>query len=132
MDLRSMNAVRIPRVLAGGMAAGLFAATVAVGMREDASGWLALGFAVMPDLSMLAGIGQPVEKGRMPSRAVPVYNALHSLLGRWRCWRPYSRSDGALRGSGRRWPGPPTSWSTGQLATACGRPKATSGPPRSG
>src|SRR5688572_8969131 len=81
MDLRSMNTVRMPRVLAGGIAAGLFAATVAVGMREDASGWLALGFAVMPDLSMLAGIGQPVEKGRMPSRAVPVYNALHSLIG---------------------------------------------------
>jgi hypothetical protein len=81
MDVRAMGAVQMPRVLAGGIAAGLLAATVAVGMREDASGWLALGFAVMPDLSMLAGIGQPIEKGRMAPRAVPVYNALHSLIG---------------------------------------------------
>jgi hypothetical protein len=81
MKVQAMDAVRMPRVVSAGIAAGLFAATVAVGMREDASGWLALGFAVMPDLSMLAGIGQPIEKGRMAPRAVPFYNALHSLLG---------------------------------------------------
>ena len=81
MDVRSMSAVQLPRMVSAGIAAGLFAATVAVGMREDASGWLALGFAVMPDLSMLAGIGQPINKGQMAPRAVPFYNALHSLIG---------------------------------------------------
>ena len=81
MVMESVFPLQLPRIVSGGIAAGLLAATVAVGMREDASGWLALGFAVMPDLSMLAGIGQPIDKGRMAPRAVPFYNALHSLIG---------------------------------------------------
>jgi hypothetical protein len=81
MVARMQFPIELPRVIAGGIAAGLFAATVAVGMRGDASGWLALGFAVMPDLSMLAGIGQPINKGQLAPRAVPFYNALHSLIG---------------------------------------------------
>ena len=40
-------------------------------------------FAMGPDLGFLAGIGQPgtLERGQMPSRAVPVYNALHRIWG---------------------------------------------------
>jgi hypothetical protein len=30
---------------------------------------------------MLAGIGQPINKGQLAPRAVPFYNALHSLIG---------------------------------------------------
>lgn len=69
------------KLVTGAIAAGLAAATIAAGMRDDASGWLALGFAIAPDLTMLAGIGQPVQKGQMAPRAIPLYNAAHSLIG---------------------------------------------------
>ena len=40
-------------------------------------------FAIGPDLTFIAGIGQPatLERGQMPSRAVPAYNALHRIWG---------------------------------------------------
>jgi hypothetical protein len=69
------------KLVSGAIAAGLAAATISVGMRDDANGWLAIGFAIMPDLSFFAGIGQPVQKGQMPPRAIPFYNAAHSLIG---------------------------------------------------
>jgi hypothetical protein len=37
-------------------------------------------FALLPDLAMLAGIGQPHQKGQMPARAVPLYNLTHNPL----------------------------------------------------
>jgi hypothetical protein len=36
-------------------------------------------FGSLPDLSLLAGIGQPHEPGQRPPRAVPGYNLAHSL-----------------------------------------------------
>lgn len=69
------------KLVTGAIATGLAAATIAVGMRDDASGWLALGFAIAPDLTFLTGIGQPARKGQLPPRAVPFYNAAHSLIG---------------------------------------------------
>ncbi|MFZ3557246.1 DUF4260 family protein [Streptomyces sp. BH055] len=49
-------------------------------------GWLATLFAVAfflaPDFTFLAGIGEtrPMEKGQLPPRAVPFYNAAHRAL----------------------------------------------------
>lgn len=43
-------------------------------------GWVivaAVAGVVVPDLSFLAGLGGPHEHGRMPRRAVPLYNLLH-------------------------------------------------------
>jgi predicted acyltransferase len=37
-------------------------------------------FAVLPDLAFLVGIGQPHERGQLPSRAVPAYNLAHRPL----------------------------------------------------
>ncbi len=42
----------------------------------------AIGFFIAPDLTFLIGAGQPVEKGYLPTRAVPFYNAMH------RAWAP--------------------------------------------
>jgi len=41
------------------------------------SPWIPLAFAVGPDLSFLAGLGRPALPGRLPERAVPVYNVVH-------------------------------------------------------
>lgn len=43
---------------------------------------VAFGAFILPDLTFLVGLGQPVEKGYLPTRAVPYYNALH------RFWPP--------------------------------------------
>ena len=43
--------------------------------------WIFTAFIVAPDLAVLLGIGPGLEKGRLHPRAVPLYNALHSLLG---------------------------------------------------
>ena len=37
----------------------------------------AFGFFIAPDLTFLVGIGQPAQKGHLPVRAVPWYNAMH-------------------------------------------------------
>jgi hypothetical protein len=37
-------------------------------------------FALLPDITMLAGVGQAREPRQMPSRAVPLYNAAHHPL----------------------------------------------------
>ncbi len=37
-------------------------------------------FALLPDLTFLAGLGQPHEPGQLPPRAVPAYNLAHRLL----------------------------------------------------
>lgn len=41
---------------------------------------VAVGAFVLPDLTFLVGVGQPVEKGYLPTRAVPYYNAMHRFL----------------------------------------------------
>lgn len=81
MGTRRLFPCTSSKLVTGAIATGFGAATVAVGLRDDASGWLAIGLAIMPDLSFLAGIGQPVQKGQMPPRAIPFYNAAHSLIG---------------------------------------------------
>ncbi len=63
------------------IALALVAATIWVARRDDANGWIALIFAIAPDFAFFAGIGQPLQKGQMPARAIPIYNALHVLIG---------------------------------------------------
>jgi hypothetical protein len=81
MTARSLFPFTSSKLVTGIIAGGLAAATIAVGMRGDASGWAAAAFAIAPDLTFLAGIGQPVQRGQMPPRAIPFYNAAHSLIG---------------------------------------------------
>ena len=61
----------------------LLVAAIAVFENVDAGWWVLPVFAIAPDLAFLAGIGQtgPLEKGQMPSRAVPAYNAMHRIWG---------------------------------------------------
>jgi hypothetical protein len=50
-------------------------------VHDHGGGWLALGSALMPDLGLLAGTGRGLERGQLAPRAVPLYNALHRLIG---------------------------------------------------
>jgi hypothetical protein len=61
-------------------AASLLTATV-LQVQDHSGGWLALGFALMPDLGLMAGAARGLEKGQLAPRAVPIYNALHRFAG---------------------------------------------------
>lgn len=61
-------------------AAGLLAGTI-LQVQDHGGGWLALGFALMPDLGLIAGIERGLQKGQLAPRAVPIYNALHRFVG---------------------------------------------------
>lgn len=71
------------RVTYGAGAVVLLGAAIMVFANVDVGWWVFPVFALGPDLAFLAGIGQmgSVERGRMPARAVPVYNALHRIWG---------------------------------------------------
>ena len=63
----------------------LLAFAILEGVNHGAGSWLALAVGlVAPDLSFLAAAGgtEPVRKGQLPRRAVPVCNAVH------RTWLP--------------------------------------------
>lgn len=77
----SLPSLDLSRKTYGLLAAALAGATITTLVATDASGWAALGFAVMPDLALLAGMSSGLEKGRLHPRAVPLYNALHSFIG---------------------------------------------------
>ncbi len=64
----------------GVAALGLLAATV-LEVQNHGGGWLVLGFALMPDLGLLAGMARGLLKGQLAPRAVPIYNALHRFVG---------------------------------------------------
>ena len=49
------------------------------GAETAALAGVAVLFFIAPDLTFLVGIGQPAEKGHLPRRAVPWYNAMHRL-----------------------------------------------------
>ena len=40
---------------------------------------VAVGAFILPDMTFLVGIGQPIEKGYLPTKAVPSYNAMHRI-----------------------------------------------------
>ena len=66
-----------PRAAYGALSALLLAAAIAHG-----GGWWSFAaFIMAPDLALFLGIDPALEKGRLPPRAVPVYNALHSYAG---------------------------------------------------
>jgi hypothetical protein len=72
--------IRLPRPLWIAISLALVAATIYLA-REYGAGWIALGFALMPDLGLLAGMSRNLAKGQLNPRAVPLYNALHILVG---------------------------------------------------
>jgi hypothetical protein len=63
---------------------GVFATGAAILMvvRQGASWWPPVVFAIFPDISFLAGMSGHVARGQLHPRAVPLYNALH------RYWAP--------------------------------------------
>lgn len=57
------------------LGAALIAALVAPG----GGGWQALAFGLMPDIAGVLSIDRNLARGQMHTRAVPLYNLLHSL-----------------------------------------------------
>jgi hypothetical protein len=64
----------------GAAAVAMLAGTV-LQVQDHGGGWLALGFALMPDLGLFAGMQRGLQKGQLAPRAVPIYNALHRFVG---------------------------------------------------
>jgi hypothetical protein len=59
----------------------LVAGAIALILREGTGVWQLFACAAAPDLALLVGIAPGLEKGRLHPRAVPLYNAAHSLVG---------------------------------------------------
>jgi hypothetical protein len=59
----------------------LVAAAITVILREGTGVWQLFAFVAAPDLALLLGIAPGLEQGRLHPRAVPFYNAAHSLWG---------------------------------------------------
>jgi hypothetical protein len=81
---RSLTSLTDPRRLAYAVgAAVLLTASIVTFTNVEAGWWVFPVFAIGPDLAFLVGIGQTgsLERGQMPARAVPLYNALHRLWG---------------------------------------------------
>jgi Domain of unknown function (DUF4260) len=83
MDLSVARLPNLRRPLYGVAATALLAASIVTFTHVDAGWWVFPVFAVGPDLAFLAGIGHKgsLERGQMPPRAVPLYNAVHRLWG---------------------------------------------------
>lgn len=55
---------------------------VLAGLRVASVGaWQLWGFLIAPDIPLLLGFGRGLQPGQLHPRAVPLYNALHSLAG---------------------------------------------------
>ncbi len=58
------------------------AAAITAELIAHGTGWWQLGaFGVGPDIALFLGLGSGLEQGQLHPRAVPLYNALHSLVG---------------------------------------------------
>ena len=77
----SALSVKTARRLGWGVAAAALFAGAILQVQDDGGGWLALGFALLPDLGLMAGIDRGLQKGQLAPRAVPIYNALHRFVG---------------------------------------------------
>jgi hypothetical protein len=77
----STRVVRIDRRGWLALAAVMLAFGVWLGVARDAGVWPLFAFGAMPDLALFLGMGSRLAKGQLHPRAVPFYNALHSLLG---------------------------------------------------
>lgn len=56
------------------------ASVVGAVMTDHVPWWPVIIFAIAPDLSFLAGVGQSAAPGQLPKSAVPVYNLVHRPL----------------------------------------------------
>ena len=65
------------RLAYASLALALLAACLAV----SGTWWSAVAFGLAPDLALLVGASRGLEQGRLHPRAVPLYNALHTLVG---------------------------------------------------
>ena len=83
MDDSLSSGLDLRRAAYAAAAVVLLVAAIGVFVNVDAGWWVFPVFAIGPDLAFLAGIGQmgSLERGQMPARAVPLYNALHRLWG---------------------------------------------------
>ena len=83
MDDSLSSGLALRRVAYGVGAVVLLVSSIAVFVNVDAGWWVFPVFAIGPDLAFLAGAGQmgSLERGQMPARAVPAYNALHRIWG---------------------------------------------------
>ena len=70
----------------------LLTATVAVAIAQGTGYWQIAAFGLGPDIALFAGIGSGLERGQLHPRAVPLYNALHTM------WLPIVLAAAALLG----------------------------------
>lgn len=65
------------------LAVGAMALALAAGWttRDDLGATPLVLFLLLPDLAFVAGAGAHEERGRLPARAVPIYNAAHRTVG---------------------------------------------------
>jgi L-alanine-DL-glutamate epimerase-like enolase superfamily enzyme len=64
------------------LAATVLLAAIAFELAAHSTGWWQLAaFVLAPDLALLVGAGEGLERGQLHSRAVPVYNAVHRFYG---------------------------------------------------
>ncbi|CAN5836009.1 hypothetical protein BH24CHL4_BH24CHL4_24890 [soil metagenome] len=73
---------RLPRSMWIAISMVLVAATIYLA-RDLGVGWVALGFTLMPDLGLLAGMSSNLAKGQLNPRAVPSTQRTACSLARW-------------------------------------------------
>jgi Domain of unknown function (DUF4260) len=78
---RQLSRTAAKRGAYAALTALLLAGAIAEILRDGTGVWQLLAFGAAPDLALLLGIGPGLEKGRLHPRAVPFYNAAHSLWG---------------------------------------------------
>ena len=70
------------RRAAYGLAAALLLGAIAFELAKHSTGWWQLAaFGLGPDVALLFGAGEGLERGQLHRRAVPAYNAVHLLAG---------------------------------------------------
>lgn len=62
--------IRLSRAAWAVTALALVAAVVYLAFEYDA-GWVAIGFGLMPDIGLLAGLSKEIEKGRLKPSSLP-------------------------------------------------------------
>jgi hypothetical protein len=70
------------RRLAYAIAAAALLGAIVVELASHSTGWWQLAaFSIGPDLALLLGGGEGLERGQLHARAVPLYNAVHRVTG---------------------------------------------------